>query len=208
MGPLLVKINDWADTRERGQAILDVVQDVHHGIQETNRRPIFDVRPITGLSRQCHNDDQQYYETVETRLDGIVQDGGFGNQIKAMRSEFKEALESHKANRESYQAGLQKELDVLTKIARGTLIVSVITAGGALLWKLFGKKKDGENGKSQVVNNKKVAKRLHARSWTDGTELCVRSTWDNYARVLRDLTNSGPIESTETRGIIIGYGRC
>ena len=194
LGPVIAKINDLADTRERGQAILDVVQNVHHGIQESNRRPVFDVRPFSGLSKQLesyHNDDQQNYETIHARLDEIVQDdGSFGNQIKAMRSEFKEALRSDKADHESYQAGLEKKLNVLTKIAGGALIVSVLTAGGVLLWKLYGKKEDRGNEKSQAVNKKKVVKRLHARSWDDGgNEVCVQSNWDGNILVLRDLTN-------------------
>ena len=85
--------------------------------------------------------------------------------------------------------GLEKKLDVLTKIAGGALIVSVLTAGGVLLWKLFGKK-DGGNEKSQAVNKKKVGERLHARSWNDGgNEFCVRSIWDGNILDLRDLTN-------------------
>ena len=113
MGPVIVKINDLADTRERGKAILDVVQNVHHGIQESNRRPGFDVRPFSGLSKQLesyHHDDQQNYETIYARLDEMAEDdGSFGNQIKAMRSEFKEAVESDKADREGYQAGIREE---------------------------------------------------------------------------------------------------
>jgi hypothetical protein len=200
MGPVIVKINDLADTRERGQAILDVVQNVHHGIQESNRRPVFDVRPFNGLSKQLesyHNDGQQNYETIHARLDEIAQDdGSFGNQIKAMRNEFKEALKSNKADHESYQAGLQKKLDVLTGITGGALIVSVLTAGGVLLRKLYGKRKDRGNEKSQAANKKKVVKRLHARSWDDGgNDVYVRSNWDGNILILRDMMNS--VQSNE-----------
>lgn len=184
IGPLAVIISDLASERERGQAMLDVIQNVHHGIVENNRKPSFDPKPIIGLSRQIeanYHADQKNYETIKAKLDRIVlDDGSFGAQVKELRSEFKHALDSDKVQRKTSMAEMEKKISTLTKVGGGALIVSAITAIGFFGWKLFGrKKKEGGTKKStNEVVNKKIGKRLHARSWNDGSNLVVPANWD------------------------------
>jgi hypothetical protein len=185
LGPMADTLSDLASDRDRGKAILDVVQNVHHGVVETIRRPAFNLKPITDLSRLIeanHNDDRKSYENIEAKLDGIVlDDESFGTQMKAMRGEFREALESDKVHRETSRLAMEKKMDTLTKMAEGALIVSAVTAIGFFGWslgkKLFGgNKKDEEEreqSNAQAVNKKKIGKRLHARSWNQGSDLLV-----------------------------------
>ena len=191
VGPMAVTLSDLAGDRDRGKAILDVVQNVHHGVVETIRKPAFNLKPITDLSRLIeanHKDDKKSYENIEAKLDGIVfDDESFGAQMKAMRGEFREALESDKDHREMSRLAMERKMDTLTKMAGGALIVSAVTAIGFFGWKLgkklFGGKKtdEGESKQSttQAVNKKKIEKRLHARSWNQGSDLLVGANWSN-----------------------------
>jgi chromosome segregation ATPase len=188
MGPLAVTIHDLGEHTERGKAILDVVQDVHHGVLESNRRPAFDVRPINGLSKQMesyHNDQSQKYDAIESKLDNLgVDDGTMGSQMNQMRNEFKTALEDDRSQRQAHEVQIKQKIDFLTKVAAGTAIASGVTLLGFLGWKLvkglFGKKKEADNKKAaraQAVNKAKVGKRLHPRAWRSGAVIYTQSEW-------------------------------
>jgi hypothetical protein len=160
------------------------VRDIHHGIQESNRRPVLDIRPINGLSRQMeayHNDDKKYHHVIEVKLNTIaVDDGNFGSQMREMRNDFKEAFEIDKLQREANNAQIEK-MDALTKIAGGALIISGIIALGTFGWEIVKtliKMGVGRKANShQVLNTTSVGKQLHARSWNhEGSS--VRAKWD------------------------------
>lgn len=176
IGPVTGSIMDFTDARDQRKIILKTVQDIHHGVQESNHRPVFDIRPINGLSRQMeayHNDDKKNYQAIEVKLKAItVDDANFGSKIKEIRNDFKEVFDYDRLQREADIAQIGQKVDSLTNIARCALVISGITALGMLGWEIMKasiRKKERERRKirpQQAFNTTNVGKRRHARSWS------------------------------------------
>ena len=155
--------------------LLDVVQNVHHSIQESNHLPELEPQPISGLSRQIesyHKNDLKNYENLEAKLDGIVSNGGnFGNQVRKLRGEFKKSLEAARKEHEAHQSGLENKIDGLTNVGRGALITSGITLTGLMLWKVARWMTGKKVGRVDKDSSQDSGTRVHARSWNGGKEV-------------------------------------
>lgn len=164
MNTLGVKLDKVDDTQERSKTILDVVQNVHQGVQDANRRPVYDARPLTGISKQIDDFQQNYQDDLEAlkaKIDRIgVDDGDLEEKFAAMKQELKGVMVKSQRG----QQKLGEAVGGLKKFVLAATILSAIPSLGILGYKIYEKffKKD-KNGASNA--KKRTRKQRHPRDW-------------------------------------------